>query len=151
MAVVEPLPRATAAMASAVAVLPSWLAVANASGAAARPVPDAYAGRAKRAVDATVPGGYADAPTRAQPVKVLAVAAQAAVHGRGQPVSNALKMRQPFLLVRAQHLGGRGRCRGARVRGHVGDGEIGFVSHAADDRDRAGVNGARHDLFVERP
>ena len=88
---------------------------------------------------------------RAQPVEVLAVAAQTAAHGGGQPVRDARKMRQPFLLVRAQHFGGRGRCRGARIRGHVGDGEIGFMSHAADDRDGTGVNGARHDLFVERP
>ena len=46
--------------------------------------------------------------------------------------------------------GGRGRGR-AHVRHKIGNREIGFVAHAADDRDGAGGNRARHRFLVERP
>ena len=38
--------------------------------------------------------------------------------------------------VRADALGGGGRRRGAMIGDMVGNGEIGFVADAADDRDR---------------
>ena len=47
------------------------------------------------------------------------------------------------------------RRAGRRGRTHVGDEigerEIGFVSHAADDRNRAGFDGAHDRFFVKRP
>src|SRR5258708_29500291 len=38
-----------------------------------------------------------------------------------------------------------------RSRHEIRDGEIGFVPDAGDYRNRAGVYGARHHLFVKRP
>ncbi len=70
-------------------------------------------------------------------------------------------LRQPFprgcdpLLqvdeIGNSQLGGGRRGRGAQVGHEIGDGEIGFVTDAADHGAPAGGNRPRHTLVVEGP
>ena len=58
---------------------------------------------------------------------------------------------QPFRLVGAEKFG---RCRGRRgalIGGKVTDDNIDFVSYSGYHRDPAGVYGAGHHFFIERP
>ena len=59
---------------------------------------------------------------------------------------------QPRLARRGREFGGRGRRRRAQVGAEVGDGEVGLVAHAADQRHRAAARWcARQRLVVEGP
>ena len=53
------------------------------------------------------------------------------------------------VLLGGEELGGGGGGGGMEVRGCVGDGGVGGVADAGDDGDRAGGDGAGHDLGVE--
>src|SRR5439155_9134631 len=53
--------------------------------------------------------------------------------------------------VRGDSLGSGRRSGRAGIGDEVGDGEVGLVADAGDNGDRAGVNGAGDDLFVEGP
>ena len=58
---------------------------------------------------------------------------------------------QPFGLIRADHFGGNRRCRCALVGDKIRDGEIHFMTDAADNRYLAIKNGACDDFFIEGP
>ena len=80
-------------------------------------------------------------PVRAQ--VLLQVARAACLQGR--------QLGEPFVLVGAGELGGGRGCRCTLVGYEIGDGEVDFVAHSADDRYRAGMDGAGHRFLVERP
>ena len=58
---------------------------------------------------------------------------------------------QELGTIRHDPLRRTGRRRRPLVGNEIGDREIGFVADAADDRDRAGGDRARHAFVVERP
>ena len=58
---------------------------------------------------------------------------------------------EEFVARADHHLGGGGGSRGAQVGHEIGNRDIGLVAHRGDHRDRAGGDGARHRLFIERP
>ena len=69
----------------------------------------------------------------------------------GQPPRQQAQRTEPHLARLGHQLG---RCRGrgrAQVGAEVGNGEIGFVAHAANQRHRALHDGARQLLVIESP
>lgn len=60
-------------------------------------------------------------------------------------------MLQYFQGVRHQKLGRRRRGGGAYIGDKVGNGEVNLVANGADNRQRAGKNGARYSLIVKGP
>ena len=68
-----------------------------------------------------------------------------------EPLAESIDVAAEIVLPPDDELrGGRGRRR-AKVSDEIGDGEVGFVAHAGDHRNRRRGNGARDFLFVERP
>ena len=63
----------------------------------------------------------------------------------------AAQLLQPVGLIRAHQFGCSGGRGGALIGDKIGNGEIDLMADAADDRQLAGRNRARHDFLVERP
>ena len=85
------------------------------------------------------------------PVQVLVVVGKAACLLSAQPVLQAIHFPEQFTTFRGgQFRSGSGRRR-AQVGGEIGDGEIGLVANAANDRFGTAGNCSGHTFFVEGP
>ena len=86
-----------------------------------------------------------------QPVYLLAGIVITLPQGFFQTAFRLPQGLQRFGTVRADEFSRACGCRRAHVGGEIGQREIGFVPHAADDGNAAGGYCARNRLFVERP
>ena len=86
-----------------------------------------------------------------QPVDALRLGIEPAAQGAVDAFLQHVDAAQPLLARCTGQLGGGGGRGRAQVGHEVGDGEVGLVSYAADDRHRAGGDGAGQLLVVEGP